>query len=123
VWWWLAGLLPYFFTILTDPSYSLEVNRCIYNNMFDNPECRNTSEPLVKNVHFTVCQKPWTCHRHDRNVRCNLFLDKWYQLRREVRAGRGMLSFCVDAFPLEGLKQKRFSRMPGRPGNQVPSHV
>lgn len=60
----------------------------MYNNMFDNPECRNISVPLVKNVHFTVCQKPWTCFRHDKNVRCNIFLDKWHELRKEVSGGR-----------------------------------
>lgn len=78
------GLLPYYYMTLADPKVSLEVDRCMYNNMFDNPECRNTSVPLVKNVHFTVCQKPWSCHKHDKNVRCNIFLDKWYELREEV---------------------------------------
>ena len=81
-----AGLLPYFFLRVNDPKYAYEANRCIYNNMFDNPECKNATMPMVKNVHFTVCQKPWSCFKHDRNVACNAFLDKWHELREEVSA-------------------------------------
>ena len=38
----------------------------------------------VKNVHFTVCQKPWSCFKHDRNVACTPFLERWYELRNGV---------------------------------------
>jgi hypothetical protein len=53
--------------------------------MFDNPECTATAVSKIKNVHFTVCQKPWSCFKHDRNVACTPFLEKWYELRNEVR--------------------------------------
>ncbi len=80
-----AGLLPYYFLHLSDPARSLEADRCVYNNMFDNPDCKATAVPKIKNVHFTVCQKPWSCFKHDRNVACTPFLEKWYELRNEVR--------------------------------------
>ena len=57
--------------------------------MFDNPDCKNATIPSVKNVHFTVCQKPWSCYKHDRNVACTPFLEKWYELRNEVRRKGG----------------------------------
>lgn len=60
------------------------MDRCVYNNMFDNPECKNASIPTIKNVHFTVCQKPWTCYSHGKNVACTPFMEKWFELRREV---------------------------------------
>lgn len=80
----LSGLLPYYFLKLTDPARAQEVDRCVYNNMFDNPECKNASIDSIKNVHFTVCQKPWSCYTHAKNVACTPFMDKWYELRREV---------------------------------------
>lgn len=82
-----SGLLPYYFHKLTDPTRAKEVDRCVYNNMFDNPECKNASIPMIKNVHFTVCQKPWTCTTHAKNAACTPFMEKWFQLRREVRFG------------------------------------
>lgn len=85
-----AGLLPYYFHKLTDPARAQEVDRCVYNNMFDNPECKNASIPTIKNVHFTVCQKPWTCYTHAKNVACTPFMEKWFELRREVSVGMAL---------------------------------
>lgn len=78
------GLLPYFFLVVKNPRRSLELNRCVYNTMYDTDACRNVSLPQVKSVHFTVCQKPWTCHLHHGNEKCNTALDKWHELRQEV---------------------------------------
>ncbi|GAB5031602.1 Hypothetical protein NocV09_00601550 [Nannochloropsis oceanica] len=89
-WYWggmtIQGLLPYYFHKLTDPTRAKEVDRCVYNNMFDNPECKNASIPMIKNVHFTVCQKPWTCTTHAKNAACTPFMEKWFQLRRELES-------------------------------------
>ena len=92
-WFWggmtIQGLLPYFFTQLKDLKESEEVDRCVYNNMFDNPKCKNMDPYMVKNVHFTVCQKPWTCQRHDRNFACNIYHDIWLKLRYELEVEVG----------------------------------
>lgn len=83
------GLLPYFFRVLKNPARSLELNRCVYNSMYDTDACRNVTLPHVKSAHFTVCQKPWTCHLHHVNLACNTALDKWHELRKEVGKARG----------------------------------
>ncbi|KAJ8599727.1 hypothetical protein CTAYLR_003389 [Chrysophaeum taylorii] len=74
--WWggstIQGLLPYYFSrVSTAPA--VEVDRCVYDNMVDKAvvdpgprvgasACRKTDLNDVKFVHFTVCQKPWTCN-------------------------------------------------------------
>ena len=85
--WWggntIQGLLPYFYarhapqhlSVFREPSDALavEVDRCLYDNMVDSAvrdpppnvgasACRQTPIAEVKFVHFTVCQKPWTCN-------------------------------------------------------------
>ena len=73
------GIIPYYYDYL-HPGTSLELNRCVYNQMCDNPRDKRTendivhgncrtgekdcedcrSRPLedVKTSHFTLCQKP-----------------------------------------------------------------
>mmetsp|Transcript_17186 Transcript_17186/g.26046 ORF Transcript_17186/g.26046 Transcript_17186/m.26046 type:complete len:369 (+) Transcript_17186:118-1224(+) len=73
------GIIPYYYDYL-NPGTSLELNRCIYNQMCDNPRDQRTindvvhgkcrtgekncedcrSRPLedVVTAHFTLCQKP-----------------------------------------------------------------
>lgn len=84
------------------PGESLELNRCEYNCMVDNPyevdttvcldgkltcqDCRLQEFDKVLSAHFTLCQKPWTCcrHRNPKNtVLCEQFHDKWFELRDE----------------------------------------
>merc|ERR1711862_632920 len=76
----IQGLLPYFYDHL-HPNTAVELNRCVYNTMVDNPylkvdgvdtkckipnsvnceDCRLKTKSQVKLVHFTICQKPWGC--------------------------------------------------------------
>ena len=99
----IQGILPYFYYSIHNTS-GLEVNRCVYNCMVDNPyypksnppkcldrtvdcqDCRLQDIEKVKSAHFTLCQKPWTCNKHDnpRNMRlCEQLHDKWFMLRGE----------------------------------------
>ena len=76
--WWggptFQGLVPFFYQHAADKALypSVEVDRCVYNNMVDDPitnplpmsgtsDCRAVAYESIKNVHFTLCQKPWTC--------------------------------------------------------------
>ncbi len=102
----IQGILPYFYHVLHNGD-GLELNRCIYNCMVDNPyrpyaddnpvrkclngkptceDCRLQLPENVKSAHFTICQKPWTCteHTNPRNMRlCSILHEKWFLLRDE----------------------------------------
>lgn len=99
----IQGILPYFYYSIHNTS-GLEINRCVYNCMVDNPyypksnppkcldgtkdcqDCRLQQIDKVKSAHFTLCQKPWTCNKHDnpRNMRlCEQLHDKWFLIRSE----------------------------------------
>ena len=97
----IQGIVPYFYHIVHHGD-ALELNRCVYNCMVDNPywpnthkcingnttcqDCRIQDPNLVKSAHFTICQKPWTCTDfvNPRNkVLCEIFHQKWFQLRKE----------------------------------------
>lgn len=86
------GIIPYFYDHL-HPGTGVELNRCVYNNMADNPrdeptrndivsgrcrdgynrqdkhdiceDCRSHPIDNVVTTHFTLCQKPWECLPQD----------------------------------------------------------
>jgi hypothetical protein len=80
----IQGLCSYFFGHVR-PGTAVELNRCVYNSMADNPrsmetnypicqtmqpleeceDCRLTDVSHVKTAHLTVCQKPWWCAAFD----------------------------------------------------------
>lgn len=80
----LAGLLPYYFEHLRHGELSLQVDECVYNNMFDSDRCRGVSRPYIKNIHFTICDKPWSCTWHEPGSACEHFTDIWFDIRHQV---------------------------------------
>lgn len=104
----IQGIMPYFYHSI-HPGDGAELNRCQYNNMVDNPyhkntlrcidgnatceDCRLSNPEVVYSAHFTICQKPWTCTKHDnpRNmVVCEAFHRKWFKLRDEFESELGL---------------------------------
>ena len=111
-------MLPYFFakrakeldrSTFARPSDldAIEVDRCVYDNMVDkavvDPEpavgasaCRATPLAEVKFMHFTVCQKPWSCNPNrgpdDPDGLCLGLHRTWFAKRRAFEAARGMPS-------------------------------
>jgi hypothetical protein len=98
----IQGIIPYFYYSV-HPGDGLELNRCIYNCMVDNPyrpqttrcldgkptceDCRLQQVENVKSAHYTICQKPWTCTEHvnPRNaVLCEKLHKQWFELRDEL---------------------------------------
>jgi hypothetical protein len=80
----MQGLCSYFFGAIR-PGTSIELNPCNYNFMGDNPrdpdagnqcksgeqdcqDCRTVPYEEIKNVHFTVCSKPWWCGALEQNT-------------------------------------------------------
>ena len=118
--WWggntIQGVLPYFFKIhapkhLDAAAFAAgdldatEVDRCVYDNMVDkavvDPDppvgrsaCRDVAVDDIKFMHFTVCQKPWSCHpnRDDANGLCPALHRIWFEKRRAYEAAHGMPS-------------------------------
>jgi hypothetical protein len=108
------GLIPYYYNVL-HPGQALELNRCIYNQMCDNPrtgktvndvvsgKCRTNEEecedcrsrPLedVVTTHFTLCQKPWWCLPQSQDKiqqrLCRKLHHEWYKIRSELEISWG----------------------------------
>jgi hypothetical protein len=122
----IQGLLPYFFEYL-HPGHAVELNRCVYNNMSDNPmvesnnktnhcrtnqetceDCRLRPKEDVVTFHYTICRKPWFCLSYDNQLGqyfrlCREMFHEWYVYRSELeqswgRSGRGEGQFKADRF-------------------------
>lgn len=103
------GIIPYFYDQL-QPGTAVELNRCFYNNMCDNPrdqktmndivsgkccdgrvdceDCRSVDISLIKTAHFTLCQKPWHCLPSDTNRiqerLCRKLHHEWFRVRKDL---------------------------------------
>ncbi|KAI2499561.1 hypothetical protein MHU86_14922 [Fragilaria crotonensis] len=108
------GLIPYYYDYL-HPGTAVELNRCVYNQMCDNPRDKRTindivngdcrtgekecedcrSRPLedVVTTHFTLCQKPWWClPQNDDRIQerlCRKLHAQWYRIRSELEKSWG----------------------------------
>jgi hypothetical protein len=100
----IQGLCSYFFGHMR-PNTTIELNRCIYNSMADNPhsdlsgltrcrtmqpleeceDCRLTKVSLIKTAHLTVCQKPWGCQAYEGHPQ---------ELREKFLAGKEAYPIC-----------------------------
>ena len=96
----IQGFVPYYFTVVR-PGSALIVERCVYNNMADNPywggtkdcrdrtpggncsDCRKWPIGGVKNTHFTICQKPWNCVNAWHGL-CAQLHQKWFDIRLDL---------------------------------------
>ncbi len=103
------GIIPYYYDVIA-PNTSIELNRCVYNAMADNPrdkrtvnnkvdgkcrdgrvdceDCRERDVSEVRTAHFTLCQKPWEClsHEHDmlQHRLCRKLFGEWYKVRADL---------------------------------------
>ena len=106
----VQGLLPYYFQIL-HPGHAVELNWCRHDNMNAPPrengvcynqqpeceDCRTRRIDEVYSVHFTNCQKPFTCHLlnvvHPKPEKrlCQEMHLAWFQFRSEMERSWGRL--------------------------------
>jgi hypothetical protein len=108
------GIIPYFYDVL-HPGQAVELNRCVYNHMSDNPRDQKTvndiphgrcmtgeedcedcrSRPLedVVTAHFTLCQKPWLCLPQSNNIiqqrLCRKLHHQWHRIRSDLEKSWG----------------------------------
>ena len=104
----IQGIIPYFYHHVHKGD-AMELNRCVYNCMVDNPykintqichdgkptceDCRLQVIENVSSAHFTICQKPWTCTYHVNPKNKDLCLQlhlKWFELRDEFEMSRNI---------------------------------
>ena len=114
----IQGLLPYFYDHVQTKQTSLELNRCYFNNMSDNPrenptvnnvvsgkckdfrddcmDCRTVPIDQIFSVHYTVCYKPWTCSPHTmkkllQHGQCYESHAKWFQIRHDFQTKHSLV--------------------------------
>lgn len=84
----IQGMIPYYFGMKAPLAWRRIVDRCLYNNMAD-LNCTKMPFEQVKSVHFTLCQKPWSCihvgdHNHNMDM-CRYFHDQWWDIRDKLQ--------------------------------------
>jgi len=103
------GIVPYYYDVI-QPNTSIELHRCYYNNMADNPrdqrtvnnvvsgncrdgrddceDCREITVDQIRTAHFTLCQKPWECLSHNQEMLqhklCYDLFTEWYKIRADL---------------------------------------
>lgn len=93
----IQGLCSYYYDGV-HPGTAVELNRCFYNQMVDNPkvesgkcrdgrdecqDCRETKVEDIYSAHFTQdCGKPWDC-RSNLKPLCRELLKTWHIIRRK----------------------------------------
>jgi hypothetical protein len=93
----VQGLTAYYFYRVASPARSLEVDMCVWNNMGDKL-CQDKADD-IRNSHFTVCQKPWTCGR-PHTPACKVSSERWWAMYKRVRVQQGLepLDQCVKGY-------------------------
>ena len=103
----MQGIVSYFYGHL-HAGTAVELNRCIYNTMIDEPRypptegkelglckdtdtyecesCRKTKLSDIKAAHFTLCQKPWQCDytANQKILLCNDIRRVWFSVRKDL---------------------------------------
>lgn len=121
----IQGLLPWYHEYLHRGT-SVELNRCVYNNMSDRPvlerpngmqicrtnedhceDCRYRPIDEIVTFHYTICQKPWKCLRNQSDrpdfALCRNMNQEWYNYRSQLetswgRSGHGLGTYQTDRY-------------------------
>ena len=117
------GIVPYYYDEL-HPNTAVELNRCYYNAMADNPrdqrtvndvvsgncrdgrddceDCREIDVGEITTAHFTLCQKPWSCLPHNQDQLqhrlCRKLHHEWFRVRADLEGKSGDGKFDPDQF-------------------------
>ena len=120
------GIIPYFYDFL-HPGTAMELNRCVYNQMCDNPrdkktvnnivqgncrtgeetceDCRERKLEDVVTSHFTLCQKPWWCLPQDddriQEWLCKKLHHEWYRVRSNLEKSWGRSGMGSGTFKVD----------------------
>eukprot|EP00752_Nemacystus_decipiens_P003689 g3399.t1 len=89
----VQGILPYYYEHRAPPGIKYRaVDRCVYNNMVDRPDCKAVHVSTIRSAHFTNCLKPWSCeYPHRWQPLCSRLMERWFQLRTRAEGALGLL--------------------------------
>jgi hypothetical protein len=102
----VSGIFPYYYDAL-HPGETVDLNRCIHNQMADSPRTVNQKDPSklgkcktseevcedcrdrpledIVSMHFTICLKPWHCMAHHQGGKehdqCATMHSQWFRIR------------------------------------------
>jgi len=129
----IQGLVGFFYGHI-HPNQAVELNRCSFNNMAEdswdlkkarckiphNPNCTSCRQAKISDIystHFTFCQKPWTCSRHNpqglNTSLCYQFMESWFQTRYHLEtSGWGLPGPDLDQ--LSDTDKHFYGYCPGR---------
>jgi Glycosyl transferase family 8. len=135
------GIIPYYYDEL-HPGTAIELNRCVYNQMADNPrdkrtvndvvsgkcrdgredceDCRERNIEDVVTAHFTLCQKPWHCLPHDQDMLqhrlCRKLFGEWYRIRADLERPNVPDDLVVGEGGFQADHFRGFCKGPGKKG-------
>mmetsp|Transcript_1329 Transcript_1329/g.2077 ORF Transcript_1329/g.2077 Transcript_1329/m.2077 type:complete len:466 (+) Transcript_1329:109-1506(+) len=135
------GIIPYYYDAL-HPGTAVELNRCVYNQMADNPrdkrtvndvvsgncrdgrddceDCRDKDIGSVVSAHFTLCQKPWHCLPHGQDLvqhrLCRKLFKEWYGIRADLEQPGVGDTIAVGEGTFEPEHFRGFCRSDGKHG-------
>jgi hypothetical protein len=135
------GIIPYYYDEI-HPGTAVELNRCIYNQMADNPRDKHTVNEVVtgkcrdgreecedcrdKNIedivtaHFTVCQKPWNCLTHSKDIiqhrLCRKLFGEWFRIRADLEQPNAPDGAVVGSGTFQPEYFRGFCKGPGKKG-------
>ncbi len=85
----VQGILAYYFNIIAPKDASVVLDLCTYNAMVGTKPCMKTPFSDIYSVHFTLCQKPWECHKGDFRPLCAEFHTAWWSIRADFEKTHG----------------------------------
>jgi hypothetical protein len=141
----IQGLVSYYYGHFHSNT-SIELNRCNYNQMADNPrdkkkgrcmtgeencqDCRETNVPDIYSAHYTLCQKPWWCPSPDHKwlnetvwegsesmgALCLKLHHEWHRIRYDLEQTWKIAPTSKEAFTNRSSKVTRDSFGHCQPG-------
>jgi hypothetical protein len=134
----IQGLLSYYYGHVR-PGSSVELNKCAYNNMVDQPraectegmevsngqclDCRTTPMDQIRSIHLTLCQKPWWCPAWIEEPQCSRFHYEWHRIRQDLEVTLGLQDsryMQLDTIDTSDMRQVlgHFPKHCSRPGSK-----
>lgn len=102
----VQGLLAYYYTMV-EPEAGLAIDPCAYNSMATTDNCSKVAFSEVQSVHFTQCQKPWSCRKvHGICAEMHAF---WWKVRQELQVSHGL---PAEEQCCGGCKRRHYHELP-----------
>lgn len=85
----IQGIISYYYNIEAPPRSFFELDHCRVNAMTTTQDCKSTEWEEIESIHFTSCQKPFSC-RGTKTGLCGRMTKAWWDVRRHLEARLGL---------------------------------